>query len=54
MPSAKVIASAIIIKPLYTDINPLIPGFSVHSGLPRFSAELSVSTERKDEFIYLL
>ena len=28
--------------------------FSVHSSLPLFTAGLSVSTDRKDEFIYLL
>ena len=49
MPSVQVIGSAITIK-----TNTLMSGFSVHSGLPLFSAALSFSTDRKDEFISLL
>ena len=32
----------------------LIPWFSVYSGLPFFSAGLSVLIDRKNKFIYLL
>ena len=47
LPSVQVIASALIIK-CYT----LIAGFSVHSGLPLFSVGLSVSADRKPEFLF--
>ena len=32
----------------------MIRGVSVHFGLPLFSAGLSISTDSKDEFIYLV
>ena len=51
MSSVQVMASAITIN-ANTHANTLIPGFSVHSGLPLFSVGLSVSTDRKDK-IYL-
>ena len=54
MPSVQVIASVIILKHEYTDASTLIPCFSVYSGLPLFSAGLSVLLDRKNELIYLL